>query len=77
MDEPKANQIYKHYKNKYYKIIICGTHTETLERYVIYQSLYNDEKYGNNAIWIRPLSMFLENIIINNQSIKRFELINT
>ena len=44
---------YRHFKGKEYEVIAIGKHSETLEEMVVYKALY-----GNNDIWIRPLSMF-------------------
>lgn len=61
---------YEHYKGKHYKLLSVGRHTETLEESVIYQALY-----GENDIWIRPLTMFLENVVVDGKIRPRFELI--
>lgn len=44
---------YRHFKGKEYEVIAIGKNSETLEEMVVYKALY-----GNNDIWIRPLSMF-------------------
>jgi hypothetical protein len=62
--------IYQHYKGNLYKILYVGRCTETLEEVVIYQALY-----GDNDIWVRPLTMFLEEVTINNAVVPRFTLI--
>lgn len=72
---PLANSIivgslYKHYKGHHYKIIAVARHSETLEELVVYQALY-----GEGGIWVRPLGMFLENIVVNGQLEPRFKLV--
>ena len=62
--------IYKHYKNKYYKVIGEATHSETEEKLVVYQCLYGD--YG---MWVRPKAMFTELVEVDGNQIPRFELI--
>lgn len=62
--------LYEHYKGFQYKVIQVARHTETLEELVVYQALY-----GERGIWVRPLSMFLENIEINGKLQPRFKLI--
>ncbi len=69
--------IYKHYKGKEYKVLMIGVNTESLEKQVVYQALYNDEHFGNNAIWIRPLSMFCETITFDDKEVPRFIRINS
>lgn len=65
-----VNGVYEHYKGLRYKIVGVARHSETLEELVVYQALY-----GKSELWVRPLSMFLENIVINGQSQPRFNLI--
>ena len=63
-------RLYEHYKGHRYKILGIARHTETLEEMVIYQPLY-----GKGDIWVRPLNMFIENVIINGSTVPRFKLI--
>jgi len=64
--------LYKHYKGKIYEVIGVAKHSETLEELVVYKATYQPE--GEN-VWVRPLKMFLENVIVEGQSVKRFEKI--
>jgi hypothetical protein len=59
--------VYKHYKELQYQIIGVARHSETYEELVVYQALY-----GEKRIWVRPVPMFLENVIVGGQSIPRF-----
>jgi len=59
---------YKHYKGNLYEVIGIAHHSETLEDMVVYRALYNDFD-----LWVRPLSMFLENVEINGVTMPRFE----
>ncbi len=63
--------LYEHYKGFRYKVLAIARHSETLEELVVYQALY-----GEKGVWIRPLSMFSENVTINGQSLPRFKLVN-
>ncbi len=69
--ELKVNGIYKHYKSKDNRYLIIGIsiHSETLEEYVVYKALYDEEK-----LWIRPLKMFFDEVNSNDQKY-RFELV--
>jgi hypothetical protein len=66
---------YQHYKGKFYNVIGVARHSETLEKLVVYIALYKSEEFGENALWVRPLSMFTEEIEINDKKIPRFNFI--
>ena len=60
MENLIINGIYRHYKGNNYLLLGVGTHSETQEPFVVYQALYGDYKW-----WIRPLTMFLEEVDTN------------
>ena len=62
--------IYKHYKGKEYRVLGIATHSETLEKMVVYQALY-----GTYGIWVRPINIWNEVVEVNGQQVKRFEFI--
>lgn len=64
--------LYKHYKGKTYEVVGVAKHSETLEELVVYKATYQPE--GEN-LWVRPIKMFLENVIVDGQNVKRFEKI--
>ena len=64
--------LYKHYKGNIYEVIGIAKHSETLEDMVVYKATYQLE--GEN-LWVRPLTMFIETIIIDGTEKKRFEKI--
>jgi hypothetical protein len=64
---------YQHYKGKMYKVIGVATHSETLEQLVVYQALYESREFGTNALWVRPLKMFLEKVEIDGKKVPRFK----
>ena len=66
----KLKGIYKHYKGNLYIVEDIANHSETLEKMVVYRALY-----GDNKLWVRPLSMFFDVVNKNNQKY-RFELEN-
>ncbi|WP_018625192.1 DUF1653 domain-containing protein [Kangiella aquimarina] len=61
---------YKHYKGKYYEVLDVARHSETLEYFVVYKTLY-----GDFDTWIRPLEMFTETVEVDGKLVKRFELV--
>ncbi len=62
--------LYEHYKGLPYKVLHVARHSETLEELVIYQALY-----GEYDVWARPVSMFLEEIVIQGRLQPRFRKI--
>lgn len=66
------NWIYKHYKWWLYEVIWLWYHSETQEELVIYKMLYETNDYPIWTLWLRPKSMFLENIEINWNIFPRF-----
>ena len=62
--------LYEHYKGKQYTVIGLAKHSETLEDMVVYKAMYQPE--GSN-LWVRPLSLFKENVVVQNQTIPRFK----
>ena len=67
---------YRHYKTgKEYEVIGVAHHSETLEPLVIYRALYDSPDFGKNALWVRPLKMFMEKVMRAGKEVKRFEKI--
>ncbi|RKG35931.1 DUF1653 domain-containing protein [Acinetobacter rongchengensis] len=65
--------IYKHYKGNLYQVLNVATHSETSEKLVVYQCLYNDY-----SIWVRPYEMFIEPVQLEDGQIKpRFEFLHS
>lgn len=62
--------IYRHYKGSIYQVLHIAQHSETEESLVVYRCLY-----GEYGVWIRPLSMFNETVVVDGKEVPRFELI--
>ena len=69
MEEIKLGK-YRHYKGNMYEVIGFAKHSETLEEMVIYKALY-----GEGQIWVRPISMWNEIVLVNGKQFKRFEFL--
>lgn len=61
---------YRHFKGNEYEVLGVAKHSETLEEYVVYQALY-----GEGGLWIRPVSMFLEEVNVDGRTVQRFSFI--
>ena len=62
--------IYRHYKGNLYELIDVAAHSETLEQMVVYRAMY-----GNYDLWVRPLSMWNEEVEYNGKTVRRFEFV--
>jgi hypothetical protein len=68
------NKYFKHYKGNWYYVVDIGTHTETNEKYVCYINLYKNENVEFGKMWIRPYSMWNEQV---NGKLRFEELVPT
>jgi hypothetical protein len=58
---------YRHFKGSEYEVHGIATHSESGEQLVVYAPLY-----GERALWVRPLSMFLESVMHEGVEQPRF-----
>lgn len=63
---------YKHYKGNFYRVLGVAKHSETLEELVVYEALYNNSE---GKLWIRPLKMFIEDVVVDGKKMPRFEFV--
>ena len=63
---------YRHYKGREYTVLGVARHSETEESLVVYRP-----EYGERALWVRPLSMFVETVETREGRVPRFSLIET
>ena len=62
--------IYQHYKGSEYQVEGTVRHSETEEIMVLYRPLY-----GEQALWVRPFDMFVEDVKIDGAKKTRFNYI--
>ena len=62
---------YRHFKGNEYEVIGTATHSETLEKYVVYRALYGEKK-----LWIRPAKMWCEKVKVGGEKVPRFAYIS-
>lgn len=58
---------YRHYKGMEYEVMDTVRHSETLEPMTLYRALY-----GEHGLWVRPATMFLEEVVIDGVRQPRF-----
>lgn len=68
--------IYEHYKGKQYEVLGIGRHSETLEELVVYRALYTSQDFGKDSLWLRPKSMFFEDVMIDGKQLARFRFVS-
>ena len=61
---------YRHYKGRDYSVVGFARHSETEEVMVLYVPLY-----GEGGYWVRPLTMFTENVVVEGREVPRFALV--
>jgi hypothetical protein len=67
MATPVALGRYRHFKGGLYEVLGVATHSETGETLVVYRPLY-----GEGALWVRPLAMFIEMVPVGDRRVPRF-----
>lgn len=63
--------LYRHYKGLDYQVFEVAKHTETGEELVVYRALY-----GERGLWVRPLSMFIEQVELEGVAHQRFAFVS-
>jgi hypothetical protein len=58
---------YRHYKGNLYEVLGVARHSETAEELVVYRALY-----GERGLWVRPLAMFQEAVVVDGREVPRF-----
>ena len=58
---------YRHYKGNEYTVLGIARHSETLEELVVYR-----QEYGDHGLWVRPVVMFGESVMVDGRPVARF-----
>lgn len=66
---------YKHHKGKEYEVIGIAKHSKTLKDLVVYKALHDSVEFGNNAMWVRPMSAFAGTVTLAGKKVSRFTFI--
>ena len=59
--------LYRHYKGMLYEVVGTVRHSESLEPMTLYRALY-----GERGLWVRPATMFNEEVVIKGIRQPRF-----
>ncbi len=59
--------VYRHFKGKRYRVLFEAVNSETGERMVVYLALYEEGK-----VWVRPASMWEEQVEADGVTQPRF-----
>lgn len=65
--------VYRHYKNKNYRVIKTAKDHETLADLVVYEPLYDNPVA---QYFVRPLKEFIEEVEVNGKKQPRYKFIN-
>jgi hypothetical protein len=68
--------VYRHYKGQLYQVLGVALLEETLEPMVVYQALHDSQEVDPNALWVRPLQVFLETVNTAGKEQPRFEFVS-
>ena len=66
--EVQVGAIYEHYKKLPYKVLHIALREEDNAPVVVYQA-----EYGSRAIWVRPLTSWLETVELDGKTVPRFK----
>ena len=61
---------YWHFKGNEYEVLYIAKHSETQEEMVVYRALY-----GEGGVWVRPASMWNEEVEREGKTYKRFTFV--
>lgn len=62
---------YRHFKGNEYEVLYVAMNSETMEPMVVYRALYGDPR-----VWVRPASMWNEDVERDGVTHKRFTYVD-
>lgn len=70
--------VYEHYKStpndkRYYQVLGFAIHTETEEILAVYIPLYVIPEHKGLRLQVRPLNMFMEDVVYKGKKLPRFK----
>lgn len=68
-DFPKPGR-YRHYKGRDYIVMDVARHSETEAWLVVYRL-----DYGDYSLWVRPLDMFMQSVVVDDITVPRFAFV--
>lgn len=64
--------LYRHYKGGLYEVVGTVRHSEDLSPMTLYRALY-----GEHGLWVRPVAMFNESVVIEGVTQPRFTFLES
>jgi hypothetical protein len=62
--------VYQHFKGGLYEVLECVINSESLDSMVLYRPL------GSETLWVRPYSMFFEEVERDGRRSPRFQFVS-
>lgn len=74
--------VYEHFTGNLYQVdgfghlvLGDGDQENVGEHVVVYHALFTSPRYGEQAVWIRPVENFTEEITIDGRTVQRFRYV--
>ncbi|GGO99662.1 DUF1653 domain-containing protein [Wenjunlia tyrosinilytica] len=74
--------VYEHFTGNQYQVdgfgrlvFGDGEQENVGEQVVVYHALFTSPRYGEQAVWIRPVDNFTEEIVIDGRTVQRFRYV--
>jgi hypothetical protein len=69
----KVGKRYKHYKGGEHTVLALGRlESDPSQVYVVYRAEYKAPGYEKGCVWLRPVTTFEEQVVINGMLVDRF-----